>query len=215
MTRLLRSILLPSILLALGALLAACNTAPLPPLLGSAPAAQATPSATAAAPRALPAERLQGAVDATPKPTRATVRATVAPTRARSLPTPTRARPTPTSEWPKTLLVTEQLLEQQAGSVPGLQVTGLDVDFADGGMTLRADRLRYSIVSIRDLTVEGHFTAANCDVTFVADRIQPNNLATSAIPNIVNQTLDQQLGQWCVESIAIVPGQLVATIRPR
>ena len=124
-------------------------------------------------------------------------------------------KPTPTPEWPKTLTVTAQQLEEQASSVPGLQVTGLDVAFDNNSMTLSAANLRYSIVSIRNLTVQGHFTASNCDVTFVADSIQPRNLATSSIPNIVNQSLDQQLGQWCVETISIVPGQLVATVRPR
>jgi hypothetical protein len=113
------------------------------------------------------------------------------------------------------LAITAQQLEEQAGSVPGLTVTGLDVTFADNSMTLSAQSLRYSIVSIRNLVVQGHFTASNCDVTFVADSIKPRNLATASIPNIVNQSLDQQLGQWCVESIAIVPGQLVATVRPR
>lgn len=273
-----RSIVLFASLLAVGLWLAACNAAPLPPLLATVapgtgeqlsgptvqpaapqpvaaageatatPAITATQPATATAavptkvapvvaveptmpvtptveptvtppavePTATPTARKQVAAKPTARPTRA-ARATVAPapTRAPARPTATRVRPTPTPEWPKTLAITEQQLEQQAGSVPGLQVTGLDVTFADNSMTLSAASLRYSIVSIRNLTVEGHFTASNCDVTFVADRIQPRNLATSAIPNIVNQTLDQQLGQWCVESIAITPGQLVATVRPR
>ena len=94
-------------------------------------------------------------------------------------------------------------------------MTGLDVIFDNNSMTLSASTLRYSIVSIKNLTVHGHFTASNCDVTFVADSIQPRNLATRSIPNMVNQSLDQQLGQWCVETISIVPGELVATVRPR
>ena len=156
-------------------------------------------------------------VKPTLKPTRAAVRPTVAPTPTRlpARPTPTRVKPTATPEWPKTLTITEQQLEQQASSVPGLQVTGLDVTFDNNSMVLSAATLRYSIVSIKNLTVQGHFTASNCDVTFVADSIKPRNLATSSIPNVVNQSIDQQLGQWCVETISIVPGELVATVRPR
>ncbi len=175
---------------------------------------QVAPTATLMAQKQV---AVQPTVKPTIKPTRAPVRPIVVPTSTRlpARPTPTRVKPTPTPEWPKTLAITEQQLEQQASSVPGLQVTGLDVTFANDSMTLSAATLRYSIVSIRNLTVQGHFTASNCDVTFVADRIQPRNLATSSIPNIVNQSLDQQLGQWCVETISIVPGQLVATVRPR
>ena len=177
---------------------------------------QVAPTATSMAQKQV---AVQPTVKATIKATRAPVRPIVVPTSTRlpAQPTPTRVKPTPTPtpEWPKTLAITEQQLEQQASSVPGLQVTGLDVTFANDSMTLSAATLRYSIVSIRNLTVQGHFTASNCDVTFVADRIQPRNLATSSIPNIVNQSLDQQLGQWCVETISIVPGQLVATVRPR
>ena len=183
--------------------------------------AQPTKTPTQVAPTAMPMAQKQlvvaPTVKPTIKPTRAAVRSTVAPTPTRLpvRPTPTRVKPTATPEWPKTLTITEQQLEQQASSVPGLQVTGLDVIFDNNSMTLSAATLRYSIVSIKNLTVQGHFTASNCDVTFVADSIKPRNLATSSIPNVVNQSLDQQLGQWCVETISIVPGELVATVRPR
>lgn len=183
--------------------------------------AQLTATPTRVAPTATPTAQKQVVVPLTAEPTlrpaRAAAQSTVAPTRTRVpvRPTPTRVKPTATPEWPKTLTITEQQLEQQASSVPGLQVTGLDVTFANDSMTLSAATLRYSIVSIKNLTVQGHFTASNCDVTFVADSIQPRNLATSSIPNIVNQSLDQQLGQWCVETISIAPGELVATVRPR
>jgi hypothetical protein len=183
--------------------------------------AQPTATPTRVAPTATPMAQKQVVVPPTVKPTikptRAAARSTVAPTPTRlpARPTPTRVKPTATPEWPKTLTITEQQLEQQASSVPGLQVTGLDVSFDNNSMTLSAATLRYSIVSIKNLTVQGHFTASNCDVTFVADSIKPRNLATSSIPNVVNQSIDQQLGQWCVETISIVPGELVATVRPR
>jgi hypothetical protein len=112
-------------------------------------------------------------------------------------------------------VITADEIEQGATSVPGLQVTGLDVQFGSNTMTMSFDSLRYSFVSLRDVTIEGHFEVNNGDVTFVADRISPRNLATSAIPGFINQSLDQQLGQWYVESIAIQPGQLAATVRPR
>ena len=183
--------------------------------------AQPTATPTRVAPTVTPMAQKQVVVPPTVKPTlkptRAAVRPTVAPTPTRlpARPTPTRVKPTATPEWPKTLTITEQQLEQQASSVPGLQVTGLDVTFDNNSMVLSAATLRYSIVSIKNLTVQGHFTASNCDVTFVADSIKPRNLATSSIPNVVNQSIDQQLGQWCVETISIVPGELVATVRPR
>lgn len=143
----------------------------------------------------------------------------VAPTATRVAPAATRApaRPaaTPTPEWPKSLTITADDIEQGAASVPGLQVTGLDVQFASDSMTLSFDSLRYSFVSMRNVTVQGHFTVNNCDVEFVADSINPRNLATSAIPGFVNQSLDQQLAPWCVESLAVQPGQLVVSVRPR
>jgi hypothetical protein len=112
-------------------------------------------------------------------------------------------------------VITADDLEKGATSVPGLQVTGLDVQFGDDAMTMSFDSLRYSFVSMRDVTIDGHFVVNNCDVDFVADRITPRNLATGAIPGFINQSLDQQLGAWCVESLTVQPGQLVATVRPR
>jgi hypothetical protein len=150
----------------------------------------------------------------------------VAPTATRAAPTATRAAPvatraparptaTPTPEWPKTLVITADDIEEGATSVPGLQISGLDVQFGNDSMTMSFDSLRYSFVSMRDVTLEGHFEVSNGDVDFVADRISPRNLATGAIPGFVNQSLDQQLGEWYVESLTIQPGQLVATVRLR
>ncbi len=170
--------------------------------------AAAQPTATPTATRVVPtATRV--APTATP----------IAPTATPVAPAPTRApaRPaaTPTPEWPKTLVITAQDIEQGATSVPGLQISGLDVQFGNNTMTMRFDSLRYSLVSLRNVTIEGRFVVNNCDVDFVADRITPRNLATGAIPGFINQSLDQQLGAWCVEALAVQPGQLVATVRPR
>ncbi len=157
------------------------------------------------------------APSSTPTPPRPT--ATPATRAVRSTPTAVRtaARPTatPTPQWPKTLVITADDIEQGATSVPGLQIGGLDVQFGNNAMTMRFDSLRYSFVSLRNVTVEGRFLVNNCDLDFVADRITPRNLATGAIPGFINQSLDQQLGAWCVESLAVQPGQLAATVRPR
>lgn len=168
------------------------------------PTAPPAPTATRVAPTA---------TRAAPTATRA------APTATRAAPAATRApaRPTatPTPEWPKTLVITAEEIEEGASSVPGLQVSGLDVQFGNNSMTMSFDSLRYSFVSMRDVTIEGRFVVNNCDVEFVADRITPRNLATGAIPGFINQSLDQQLGTWCVESVTMQPGQLAATVRPR
>lgn len=175
------------------------------------PTAPPAPTATRVAPTATRAAAT--ATRAAPTATR------VAPTATRAAPAATRApaRPaaTPTPEWPKTLVITADEIEEGATSVPGLQVSGLDVQFGNGVMTMRFDSLRYSFVSLRNVTIEGRFVVNNCDVDFVADRITPRNLATGAIPGFINQSLDQQLGDWCVESVAVQPGQLAATVRPR
>ncbi len=182
-----------------------------PTAAGQASAVVVAPTATPVAPTA---------TRVAPTATRVAPTATrVAPTATRVVPAATRApaRPaaTPTPEWPKSLTITAEDIEQGAASVPGLQVTGLDVQFASDSMTLSFDSLRYSFVSMRNVTVQGHFTVNNCDVEFVADSINPRNLATSAIPGFVNQSLDQQLAPWCVESLAVQPGQLVVSVRPR
>lgn len=150
-----------------------------------------------------------------PTATRVAPTATRVPTRPAATRAPARPSATPTSEWPKTLVITAEDIEQGASSVPGLQISGLDVAFGNDTMTMTFDSLRYSFVSMRNVTIEGHFVVNNCDVDFVADRIAPRNLATGAIPGFINQSLDQQLGVWCVESLTVQPGQLAATVRPR
>ena len=176
---------------------------------------------------AAPAEVAVVVAQPTATPTRVAPTATrVAPTATRVAPTATRVAPaatraparpaaTPTPEWPKTLVITADDIEQGASSVPGLQISGLDVTFGNNSMTMTFNSLRYSFVSMRDVTVVGHFVVNNGDVDFVADSITPRNLATSAIPGFINQSLDQQLGEWYVESLTMESGQLVATVRPR
>ncbi len=162
---------------------------------------------------------------ATATPLVATATVTRAPAKALPSATPTtrRTRPaarptaTPTPAWPKELVITEKDIEAAAAgdAVPGLQVQGLDVQLGNNTMTISFDSLRYGFVSLRNVTVQGHFEVVNGDVNFVADRIQPRNLATATIPGFVNQALDQSLAGWYVESLSIRPGALVAKVRPR
>lgn len=169
--------------------------------LPSSTATSAPPTATRAA--------TPTATRPAPRPT-ATATPTAKPLAARPLPTATPA-------WPQELVITEAEIERQAAAnaVPGLEVQGLDVEFGNGAMTVAFDSLRYGFLSLRDVVVEGRFTVNNGQVTFVADRIQPRNLATAAIPNFVNQALSGQLGQWYVESLRIEPDQMVVQVRPR
>ncbi len=182
----------------------------------TATAEPATPTATAEPPTATAtAEPPTATATATrAAPTRTPTRAATPTTRVMAArPTATRVPPTPTPPGPAEVVITEAQVEGLAGAnaVPGLQIQGLDVEFGDGVMTLGFDSLRYGFVSLRDVVVEGHFTVSNGQVTFVADRIQPRNLATNAIPGFINQALGQNLSQYYVESVRIEPDQLVAT----
>lgn len=178
------------------------------------PTVEPTATATSAPPTAT---ATRAAPTATTAPTRAAATATTRPTRAAAPATPIRVQPTPTAEFPKTIAITEAQIEELAasGQVPGLTIDGLDVTFGDDTMTVFFSSLRYGFISLRDVTVEGHFEVSNGAATFVADRITPRNLATTQIPGFVNQALGQQFSQWYVESLSIEPGTLTATVRPR
>ncbi|MCB0199291.1 MAG: hypothetical protein H6649_05535 [Caldilineae bacterium] len=163
------------------------------------------PTATAVPPTATPTQAA-----ATSTPTRVPPTATSVPTRAAAV-------ATATPEWPKTIVITEAEIEEMAasGGVPGLTITGLDVTFGNDTMTVFFESLKYGFISMRNVTVEGHFDVTNGVATFVADSISPRNLATTQIPGFVNQALGQQFSQWYVEDITITPGQLSASVSPR
>lgn len=202
------------------------------------------PIATAApteAPTAIPAPTdtptaapTATSVPATDTPTAAPTATSVPPTatavRAAAANTPTRVPPTATSrptraavvatpapEWPQTIVISEAEVEELAasGDMPGLVITGLDVTFGNDTMTVFFESLKYGFISMRNVTVEGHFDVTNGTATFVADRIDPRNLATTQIPSFVNQALGQQFTQWYVEDITITPGELSASVSPR
>lgn len=135
---------------------------------------------------------------------------------AKAVPIPTRLVATATAK-PRELIITEAEIEAAAANntVPGLEVEGMNVRLGDESMTVTFDRLRYRFLSLRNVSVKGHFEVKNGDVDFVADQIQPRNLATAAIPSVTNQAVDQFLGQWYVKSLRIEPGQLVAQVQPK
>lgn len=210
---------------------AACGSNVLPPFLSTPSGAAPSPTALAASPTALRAQRtVVGPLRAVSTPALAPAGgATAAPGKtpiASPAPSPTRAakpaavtpaaRPTATPQWPAEVVITDEQIEEmaQANAVEGLTVTGLDVQFGDDTMVMTFGSLRYGIVSLKNVTLQGHFVVNNGQVNFVADRIQPRSFATSAIPTFINQALGQALSDWYVESLRIEPGQMVLTARP-
>jgi hypothetical protein len=151
---------------------------------------------------------------ATPTRLRATATPTVRSTRVLLAPT---ATPTATPQWPAEIVLTEQQIEQMAGDIglQGLTISGLDASFENDLMVVRADSLRYGFISIRDLVIKARPVAEDGLVTFQVESISPNNLATAAIPGLINQSLGQAFADWYVESVRVEPGQLVVTVRPR
>lgn len=149
--------------------------------------------------------------------TRVPPTATRVPPTATPRPARAAATATPAPEWPQTITITEAEVEELAasGDVPGLTITGLDVTFGDDTMTVFFSSLKYGFISMRNVTVEGHFDVSNGVATFVADSIDPRNLATTQIPGFVNQALGTQFSQWYVEDITITPGELSASVRPQ
>lgn len=202
--------------------------------VAQAPVAEPTVAPTeepTAVPTVAPTEEPTATSAPTEAPTLEPTATSVPPTAtATSVPptaTATRAAPTPTTraavvatatpEWPQTIVVTEAEIEELAasGDVPGLTISGLDVTFGDDTMTVFFASLKYGFISLRNVTVEGHFDVVNGTATFVADSINPRNLATTQIPGFVNQALGQQFSQWYVEDITITPGELSASVSPR
>ncbi len=143
----------------------------------------------------------------------------------RPSPTP---RPTPTllaaptrppapapSNGVRTVVIRAADIENGTAAIPGLTVTGLKVTMTAGVLSLRAASLSYTVLKLDNISISGHFTLTDGVATFVADEINPRNLATSLLPTVINQTLQQQLSQWYVENLTVEAGQLTATVRPR
>jgi len=219
-----RTVLLMGVLLVVvGLVLQGCGS-PLQPFIysGQAPSptqvvATAVPSAEpSATPTESPSPTATRRVLPTATPTRLPATATPTARSTRVLVAPT-ATPTATPQWPAEIVLTEQQIEQMAGDIglQGLTITGLGVSFENDLMVVSADNLRYSFINIRDLVIQARPVAENGTVTFQVQSISPNNLATAAIPGLINQTLGQAFSDWYVESVRVEPGQLVVTVRPK
>lgn len=211
------------------ALLASCAGQPL--LTGGRPTPQHTDSAPAVA--LDPSDTSVPPATSTTRPTRtptATAVAGLTPTALRvrtATPTATAIRrlssvatvePSPTAPtWPIEISISDGELTEMAdtANVQGLTLDGFEAQVLDGTLVMQFDRLRYGFVSVREARIEGHLEVQDGQVSFVADRIQPRNLVTSAIPAFINQSLAQATGEWYVEDARLEPGQLVLVVRPR
>lgn len=113
-------------------------------------------------------------------------------------------------------MITEADIEEGARSVTldGATIDGLDVEFAQDQMTLRAAQLSYGVLSLRDVVVEGTLRAEGGVPVFDATRIEPSSIATNLIPPLINQFLGMLANDWHVEDLRVEPGQLVLLVRP-
>ncbi|MCB0002716.1 MAG: hypothetical protein KDI07_11410 [Anaerolineae bacterium] len=142
------------------------------------------------------------------------------PSAAPALPTPTTASAEATSvvttPSQSEVVITEADIEEGARSVTldGATIDGLDVEFAQDQMTLRAAQLSYGVLSLRDVVVEGTLRAEGGVPVFDATRIEPSSFATNLIPPLINQFLGMLANDWHVEDLRVEPGQLVLLVRP-
>lgn len=151
----------------------------------------------------------------TPTPTQRPAKLQVASPTA--VPTsPPKPTATPTSQWPAEIVLTDAQLEELASSysMQGVDVQGVQVEFRQGSLAVSATRVRYGFFTINNLIVEGRVRVTNGKVSFIADRIQPRNLATAALPTLVDQFLTQALQGWYVESLQLEPGRMILRLRP-
>lgn len=143
------------------------------------------------------------------------------PTAAPIQPTSTAAPVQPTSAVAPPsqieVVITEADIEAGAQSVAleGATIEGLDVEFAQDLMTLRAAQLSYGgVLNLRDVLVEGTLRAEGGVPVFDATRIEPSSFATNLIPPLINQFLGTAASDWYVEDVRVEPGQLVLLTRP-
>lgn len=149
--------------------------------------------------------------------------------RTAEVPTPTAAvvEPPPTAvivqptavSSPSTLtevVITEEDIEEGARSttLEGATIEGLEVEFGQDRMTLRAAQLSFGVLSLRDVVVEGTLRAEGGVPVFEATRIEPSGLAANFIPPLINQFLGMLANAWYVEDVRVEPGQLVLLVQP-
>lgn len=224
------------LLLAAAAIIAVACGQPIPqPATGPQSSVAGVASATAVPDQSAEETAITEVVEPTATPTRTprpTNTPSATPTRARAA-TPTRTAtptrratraatsrpsPTPTPQWPAKIVITEEQIQDLAGSnaVDGLTIQGLEVELQeDGTMVLSFDSLRYGFISLRQTTVRGQLVESDGRVSFVVTDIQPRNLATGAIPGFINQAMGQAFNTWYVEDLQTEAGQLELLVRPR
>ena len=114
------------------------------------------------------------------------------------------------------VVITEEDIEEGARSttLEGATIEGLEVEFGQDRMTLRAAQLSFGVLSLRDVVVEGTLRAEGGVPVFEATRIEPSGLAANFIPPLINQFLGTLANDWYVEDVRVEPGQLVLLVRP-
>jgi hypothetical protein len=134
------------------------------------------------------------------------------------MPSPTRPQPTATpTPDPKRVVITEKDVERSvasgAAAQGGVQVSGLDVRFADSKMRLSADQLTYGMFNVNDLVLVGRLVAVNGQLQMAVESVQPGGIIGAFIPRMVNQALAQYAAQWYVEDVNTLDGRLELKIR--
>ena len=137
--------------------------------------------------------------------------------------TPASAEPlsavvTPATPSQVKVVITEADIEAGARSVSleGATIEGLEVQFDQDRMTLRAEQLSYGgVLNLSDVLVEGTLRAEGGVPVFNATRIEPSSFATNFIPPLINQFLAAAAGDWYVEDVRVEPGQLVLLTQPK
>ena len=116
------------------------------------------------------------------------------------------------------MVITEADIEAGARSVSleGATIEGLEVQFDQDRMTLRAEQLSYGgVLNLSDVLVEGTLRAEGGVPVLNATRIEPSSFATNFIPPLINQFLAAAAGDWYVEDVRVEPGQLVLLTQPK
>ena len=100
-----------------------------------------------------------------------------------------------------------------AGNTGGVQASSLEVHFQDGKVDVTLKDLSYGLLHLSSLHVVGSFWVQNGVPHFQAERIEPYNLATMALPSMIDQALAQYSAGWYVERIEVREGKIIVTAR--
>ena len=95
-----------------------------------------------------------------------------------------------------------------------IQTENFQAHFRSGKITISADEIRYGVLNLGQMTIEGNVTATNGVVHFNVDSIQPQNMMTAAIPTVLDQLFGTWLANYYIENIEVQEGSLIYTVRP-